>query len=86
MSKGLGWGEGFSWTGDIFTGLPEDIEPGAVFPLRDLDAALVLQHHGPRDAPVCGLRQSDGNPTFDVSARLIVRLPPLCCKATGYTC
>ena len=41
----------------------------------------MCQHTGALDAPVCDQHQSDGNPTFDVSARLQVGLMPLCCVA-----
>ena len=64
--------------------LPEEVETGSVFPLRVLDANLVRRHHGPPDAPVCGLHQSDGNPTLYVSSRPRVGLLPLFCEATGY--
>ena len=47
MAKGMGRGEGFSWTGDILACLPEEVNPGAVFPLRALDADLVSQEFGP---------------------------------------
>ena len=57
-----------SWPGDLSAGLPEEVEPGAVFPLRALDANLVRRHPGPLDAPVYGPHQNDGDPTFDESA------------------
>ena len=64
--------------------LPKEVDPGAVFPLLVLDANLVRRHAGPPDAPVCGLHQSDDDPTLDVAARPGVGLPPLCCDAAGY--
>ena len=83
MDKGLGRGEEFSWPGYILMHLPEEVDPGTVFPLRALYVNLVLWHPGPPDAPVCGLHQSDGDPTIDVYSRPRVGLPPLCCYATG---
>ena len=65
--------------------LPEEVEPGSVFSLRALDANLVHWHSEPLDTLVCGLYQSDGYPTIDLSARFRVRLLPLCCEATGYS-
>ena len=84
MDKVLGRGEGFSWPGYLSARLPEEVDPGAIFPLRELDANLVLRQPGPPDAPVCGLHQSDGNPTLDVSVRPGVGLLPLCCEADDY--
>ena len=70
---------------DILARLPEQVDPGAVLSLQELDTNYVLQHHRPPDAPVCGQYQSDGNPTIEVSARPQVGLPPFFCEATGYT-
>ena len=84
MAKVLGRGEGLSWPGNLSTCLPEEVEPGSVFPLQELDANLVLRHPGPPDAPLCGPHQSDGDPNIDVSARPRVGLPPLFCDMTGY--
>ena len=84
VSKGLGQGGVLAWSGDITSRLPEQVEPGAIFPLRALDSDLVRQHPGPPDATVCGLHQIDGDPTIDVSAHPGVGLPPLCCKEAGY--
>ena len=36
------------------------------------------------DAPMCGMHQSDGNPTIDASYRPGVGLTPICCKVDGY--
>ena len=69
MDKGLGQGEGVAWLWDLLERLPEEVEPGAVFPLRALDANIVRRHPGPPDAPVCDSHQSYGNPTLDVSIR-----------------
>ena len=69
---------------DILARLPEQVDPGAVLSLQELDTNYVLQHHRPPDAPVCGQYQSDGNPTIEVSARPQVGLPPFFCEATGY--
>ena len=82
--KGLGRGEGFAWTWDISARLPEEFEPGAIFPLRLLDANLVRRHPVPPDASMYVLHQSDDNPTIGVSARSRLGLPPLCCKVDGY--
>ena len=57
--------------------LPEDVDPGGVFPLQAMYTNLVRRHPGPPDAPVCGPHQSDGDPTIDVSARPIVGLMPI---------
>ena len=73
----MGWGEGFSWPGDLFELLPEDFEPFSILPLRVLDANLMRRHPGTPDTPVCGLNQSDDNPTLDVSVRPGVGLPPI---------
>ena len=32
MAKGVGWGEGFSWPGDLSARLHEEVDLGAVFP------------------------------------------------------
>ena len=58
--------------------LLEEVDPGAVFPLRVLETILVRRHPGTLDALVCGLHQSDGDPTLDVSARPWVGFLPLC--------
>ena len=83
MSKWLGRGEGFAWAWDLLVLLPEEVDPNAVFPMRALEAYVVHRQLVPLDAPVCGPHKSDGDPTFDISARLRVGLPPLCCEATG---
>ena len=41
-------------------------------------------HLGPLDAPVCGLHQSDGNPTRGVSAQPRVGFLPFGCEAASY--
>ena len=64
--------------------LPEKVDPGAVFPLRALVTNFVHRHPGTPDTPVCGLHQSDGDPTLDISAGPRVRLPPLFCEANSY--
>ena len=84
IAKVLGRGEGLSWPGDILARLPEEVDPGAVFPLRLLDDNILRRHPGPLDSPVCGPHQSDGDTDIYVSARPRVGLPPLCCKAAGY--
>ena len=48
MAKRLGRGEGFAWPWDLLTRFPEEVDPGAVFPLRSLDANIVHRHPGPR--------------------------------------
>ena len=73
----MGQDKGLSWTGNQLSRLHEGVEPGAVFPLQTMDANLVRRHPGPPDAPVCGLHQSDGNLTLDISTRPGVGLPPL---------
>ena len=77
MAKGMGRGDGFYCTRDLSARLPEDVEPGAVFPLWALDANLVRWHPGPPDALLCGLHQSYGDPNLDVSARPGVGLPQI---------
>ena len=52
--------------------------------MQELDTNLVRRHPGPPDAPMCGLHQSDGAPTLDVSASPRVGFPPLYGKAAGY--
>ena len=42
-----GRGGGFSCPGDLPERSPEEVEPGTVFPLRELDANLVRRHPGP---------------------------------------
>ena len=84
MDKDLGQGEGFALPCNISERLPEEVDPITIFPLRALDTNLVYRHPGSPDSPVCGLYQSDGNPTLDVSARLRVGLNSLFCEATGY--
>ena len=64
--------------------LPEEVDPGAVLPLRSLEANHVRRQPVHTDSPVCSLHQSDGNPNLDVSARPWIGLPPLCCKVDGY--
>ena len=47
VSKGLRWGGGvmgLDWSGDLTKRLPEQVEPGAVFPLRALDFDLVCRN------------------------------------------
>ena len=74
----------FARSGDIPAHLYEQVEPGAVLPLRAMYADLVRRQPGPPDAPVCGPHQNDGNPTLDVSECPGVGLPPICCKEAGY--
>ena len=69
VSKGLGRGEGFACTWSCTSRLPEYVDPGAIFPLRAMDAYPVRRRPGHPDAPVCGPHQCDGDPTLDVSAR-----------------
>ena len=64
--------------------LPEEVDPGTVFPLRSMDANIVLRHPGPLDTQVCSPHQSDDDPTLDVSARPRVGLPSFCCEVNGY--
>ena len=49
-----------------------------------MDADFVRRNPGPPDAPVCGLHQSDGDPTLDVSARPGVGLPLIFRESDGY--
>ena len=77
MSKGMGWGEVLSWPGVFLARLPGEVDTRAVFLLRALDANIVFRNPGPWYAPVCGLHQSDGDPTRDVYARPGVGLTPL---------
>ena len=84
MAKGMGWGEGFSWPGDLLARLPEEDDPGAVFSLQGLDDNLVRRHPGPPDAPVFGPHQSEFNHTLDVSTRPGLGFLPLLCKTAGY--
>ena len=84
MDKGLGWGEGFSWPGDLLTRLHEEVDTSVFFPLQALHTNLVLRHPEPPDAPVCGPHQIYVNPTIDSSERPRVGLPLLCCKLTVY--
>ena len=85
MANVLGQGEGFSWYGYLSARLTEDVDTGAVFPLRDLDPNIVCRHPGPLDALVCGPHQSDGDLTLDVSTRPVLGLSPLCFEADVYT-
>ena len=82
MSKWLGRGEGFAWTWDLLVLLTEEVDPNAVFPMCALEAYVVHRQLGLPDAPVCVPHKSDGNPTFDISARLRVGLLPLFLEAT----
>ena len=70
MSKGLGCSGDFAWDWGPTALLHEYVEPGAVFPLRVLDAYPVLRHPGPLNTPVCGLHQSDKIFTLDVYVHL----------------
>ena len=70
----------FARSGDIPAHLYEQVEPGAVLPLRVMYGDLVRRKPGPPDAPVCGPHQNYGNPTLDVSEFPGVGLPPICCK------
>ena len=63
--------------GGFLVCLLEEYQSSAVLPIRALQADIIFQNPGPLDAPVCGPHQSDGNPNFDVSARLRVGFPPL---------
>ena len=65
--------------------LPEQVDPSAGLPLQELYAGIVRRQPGPPYAPLCGLHQSDGNPTLDVSARPVVGIMPLFCDADGYS-
>ena len=67
-----GWG--FLWSRFIPVRLSEQVYPSAVIPLRVLYADLLRLKPGPSDASACGLHQSDGNPTLDVSACTVVGL------------
>ena len=49
--------------------LSEKLQPSAVLPLGALHADFLCRHPGSPDLPVCGLHQSDGNPSLAVSAR-----------------
>ena len=84
VAKGMGRGGGFNLSGVIVACLQEQVEPGAVFPLQAMNAALVRRHPGFLDSLMCGLHQSDGDPTLDVSARPGVGVTSLCCEADGY--
>ena len=84
IAKVLGRGEGLSWPGDLLARLPEEVDPGAVFPLRLLDDNILRRHPVPLDAPVCGPHQSDGDTDIYLSAHPRVGCLPLCCKADGY--
>ena len=64
--------------------LAEKLQSSPVFPLQSLHTDFVCRCPWSSDTPVCGLHQSDGNPTLDVSTRLRVGLFPLWCEATGY--
>ena len=77
MDKGLGRGEGITWMWDFLAHLPGEVDTRAVFLLRAMDANIVFRNPGPWYAPVCGLHQSDGDPTRDVYARPGVGLTPL---------
>ena len=77
MDKEIGQGQGFSWPGDILAQLPEEVEPGSVFPLQLPENNLVRWHPETPNEPVCGPNQSDGDPTIDVYARPGVGFPPL---------
>ena len=52
--------------------------------MRALHTGLMCRYPVPLDSPVCGLHQSYGNPTIDVSARPRVGLPSLCFAVAGY--
>ena len=80
----LGRGVGFNWPWYLLARLPEEVEPGAVFPLQALDANFVRRHPRTLDAPMFGPHKSDDNPTLDVSTRPRVGLPTLFCEATVY--
>ena len=84
MAKALGRSENFIWSYNLSAHLPEEVEYGTTFPLHYLDTKLVRQHPGPLDAQVCGLQESDGDPTHDVSVCPIVGLLPHCGESTGY--
>ena len=64
--------------------LPEQVEPGTVLPLQALYADLVCRQPGPPYLSVCGLQQSNLDPTIDVYARPGVGLPPIFFEAAGY--
>ena len=44
VDKGLGRSEGFAWPWGLSERLPEEVDPGAVFPLQALGANLVHRH------------------------------------------
>ena len=71
-------GQGISWR------LPEEVDPGSIFPLWAVGANIVRRNLGPMDAPVCGPHQCDGDLTLDVSVLPRLGLTQLCCEATGY--
>ena len=48
MAKGLGWSEDVVWSQDLSVHLPEEVQPGVVFPLRALDTNFVRRHPGPQ--------------------------------------
>ena len=69
MANGFGQGERFAWPWDLLARLPEEVDSGAVFPLRALDANILHRHLVTPDVMVCGLHQNDGDHNLDVSAR-----------------
>ena len=77
---------GGSWAGcGVFPErLSEQVGPRAVLPLRELNDDIMCRQPRPPDALVCGPHQSDGNPTFDISARPRIGLLPLFCEVDGY--
>ena len=76
-------GGDFSGFGFFPGHLSEDVNSVAILPLWFLHPDLMCWHPGTLDAPVCDSRQSDGNPTLDISARPRVGFLPICGEATG---
>ena len=77
---GVVGGGRFSGFGAFLERLLEEVYSGAVLPLQALHTDIMCPPTGPLDAPVCGLHQSDGNPTLEISARTRVGLIPFFCK------
>ena len=64
--------------------LPEEVDPVAIFTLRDLENNPVRWNSGPLDALVCGPQKEYSESILDLSARPRIWLPPLCGETTGY--
>ena len=80
----VGRGRGFARYGYLLAHQYEQIKRGVILPLQAMYADIVRWHPGPPDAMVCGLHQSDGNPTLDVNANPGLGLPPLFWEVAGY--